>query len=119
MTTEWHRVATTGDLETNGDRIITEIRGREIAVFRLHDDYFALANYCVHQGGPLCEGDLTSKTGIADDGWSWDIVADDFITCPWHSWKFDIETGQSIQDEQYRVPRYDVRVGDGDVYVGV
>lgn len=99
-------------------RIITEVNGREIAVFRHRDKYYALANYCVHQAGPLCEGALTGQTGVGEDNWEWTYDSEKkCIMCPWHGWTFDITTGKSVKDSSYAVPSYDVEVEDGIVYV--
>jgi nitrite reductase/ring-hydroxylating ferredoxin subunit len=42
---------------------------------------------CPHQGGPLCEGEIeqASKGGGR-------MV----LVCPWHAWKFDIDTGARV-----------------------
>lgn len=113
-----HEVATTDDLDGDGSRIITEIEGQEIAVFRLRGEYHAIANYCVHQGGPLCEGELRKELDVGDDGWIWEYTSEEkFITCPWHGWRFDVQSGENNIDPRYRVPTYDVEVEDGRLYV--
>ncbi|MFB6172434.1 MAG: Rieske (2Fe-2S) protein [Haloarculaceae archaeon] len=113
-----HLVADATELEENGDRVLTDVKGTEIAVFRIDDEFYAVANFCVHQGGPLCEGDLAGKYEIGDDGWAWTHDSRQRnITCPWHGWKFDVTTGTSIDDDRYQVPTYDVEVEDGNVYV--
>ena len=111
-------IAETGELAEPGDRVIEEVRGREIAVFNVEGDYHAVANYCIHEAGPLCEGKLTGEYGLAEDGYNWayDDV-DRIIHCPWHNWKFDVTTGRSTDDPRYAVPTYDVEVEDGTVYV--
>jgi nitrite reductase/ring-hydroxylating ferredoxin subunit len=113
-----HKVGTVDDLPTNGTRIIAEIEGQEIAVFRYEDEFYALANYCVHQAGPLCEGRLTGKMKLGDDGWDWEYEDNEkCIVCPWHGWKFDITTGDNIDDDHYSTPTYDVETDDGDIYI--
>jgi nitrite reductase/ring-hydroxylating ferredoxin subunit len=115
--TERYPVADAEELSEDGSRVIAEIKGQEIAVFRHRGEYYALANYCVHQAGPLCEGALSGDIDTGDDGWDW--VYDDeekYIVCPWHGWMFDITTGRSPKDERYAVPAYDVEVEDGTVY---
>lgn len=112
-----HKVASVDDLES-GDRVIVDIEGLEIAVFCIDGDYHAVANYCVHQSGPLCAGELTGHVTVAEDGWNWKYVDDDrMISCPWHGWKFDVTTGLNLQDERYKVPTYETIVRDDDVYV--
>ena len=49
------------------DRVLADVEGREVAVFDLDGEFFALANYCVHQGGPLCEGTVSGALTTNDD----------------------------------------------------
>jgi nitrite reductase/ring-hydroxylating ferredoxin subunit len=103
---------------TAGDRVIAEVIGQEIAVFNVEGEYHAVANYCPHQAGPLCEGKLRGQMTVDDDGWGWqyeDIERN--VTCPWHAWKFDVTTGRNVNDDRYAVPTYDVEVKGGDVFV--
>lgn len=114
---ERHKVADEADLG-EGARAFVEVGGVEIAVFNVEGEYYAVANYCVHQGGPLCEGELTGRYGMADDGWSWTYdPTEKNVVCPWHGWKFDVTTGRSPDDDRYAAPTYDVEVDDGVVYV--
>jgi nitrite reductase (NADH) small subunit len=114
---ERHHVATSDELD-DGDRIITDIEGQEIAVFRYDGEYYAVSNFCVHQAGPLCEGDLTGDMSLGDDGWSWEYDDEEkYIRCPWHGWVFDITTGENTDDPRYRAPTYDVAEENGEVYV--
>lgn len=115
---EKHHVGTDEQLSEDGSRLIAEIAGREIAIFRLDGEYFGVLNFCVHQGGPLCEGNCVNETVVAEDGWSWNLKRQgQVISCPWHSWKFDIMTGENIDDPQYRVPTYDVVLENGELFV--
>lgn len=112
-----HEVTSVDNLDA-GERIIVEIDGVEIAVFCIDGEYYAVANYCVHQSGPLCTGELTGHVTIADDGWDWKYAdTEQMISCPWHGWKFDVTTGNNLQDDRYKVPTYETEVIDGDVYV--
>jgi len=45
---ERHHIGTVDQLSEGGSRIVTEVAGREIAVFRLGDEYHALLNFYVH-----------------------------------------------------------------------
>lgn len=117
MSSEAHYVADVADLAEDGQRVVVDVDGREIAVFRVDGEYHALLNFCVHQGGPLCEGPLTGRSDVADDGrWIYD-EEDQVISCPWHAWRFDIETGVNVQDDRYTIPKYDVEVRDGQIFV--
>ena len=113
-----HRVADVSDLAEDGSRVIVDVGGMEIAVFRTEGDYHAVGNYCVHQGGPLCEGGLNGRVTASEDGWAWDYDEEQcFVHCPWHGWIFDVRTGENVNSPEIRVPTYDVVVEDGSVYV--
>lgn len=112
------KVAHVDEFDDGDSRVITEVRGREVAVFKHRGEYYALANYCIHQAGPLCEGARTSRTGVGDDGWEWTRdTEDDCIMCPWHGWTFSITDGTAVKDSSYSVPSYDVEIEDGDIYI--
>ncbi|PSP84008.1 (2Fe-2S)-binding protein [Halobacteriales archaeon QS_1_68_17] len=112
-----HRVASTEDLDEN-ERIIVEVQGAEIAVFHTDGDYHAVLNYCVHQSGPLCEGPLSGKLVADPPDFTWDYDDEPrVVTCPWHNWKFDIQTGENVRDSTYTVPTFETEVEDDEVYV--
>lgn len=117
MTDEYY-VAETDHLAEAGSRVIAEVKGQEIAVFNHRGEYYAVANYCIHQAGPLCEGGLTGHMTTDEGGWNW-VYEDEekYIACPWHGWMFDITTGRSPDDKRYAVPTYEVEVRDGSIYV--
>ena len=38
-----------------GEKKLVSVKGREIGVFNVNGEFFALANRCPHEGGPMCE----------------------------------------------------------------
>ncbi|WP_299263366.1 Rieske (2Fe-2S) protein [Halorientalis sp.] len=111
-----HHVGSAGDFES-GDYLLVEVDGIEVAVYCTEDGYFAISNFCLHQGGPLCEGPVTGTVSQNEDG---TLCFDDdtqVVRCPWHGWEFDIETGDHLSRPEYSQPTYDVLVRDGEVYV--
>jgi nitrite reductase (NADH) small subunit len=111
------RVCSTDDLDP-GERLIVDTGGREIAVFNVNGEYIAVANYCVHAGGPVCEGKLSGTVTASVDEWEYDWEREgEILACPWHGWEFDILTGENLSDSAYRLLTYDVTVSDGTVYV--
>ena len=50
-----HVVARAGDIAPGTCKIVS-VRGREIGIFNLDGEYFALTNRCPHAGGPLRRG---------------------------------------------------------------
>jgi len=87
-------VAPTSDIAP-GERKLFTIRGRPIAIFNLHGDYFGMLNRCPHQGGSLCEGAVTGLVESSLPGRYSYSRKGEFIRCPWHGWEFDIKTGKS------------------------
>ncbi|MEF8841976.1 MAG: Rieske (2Fe-2S) protein [Haloarculaceae archaeon] len=112
-----HRVASADELAEEGSRVISEVAGQEVAVFRVEGGLHALANYCVHQAGPLCEGPLTGRLSPGEDGSLRYEESESVVRCPWHGWRFDVRTGESLQSDRWTAPTYEVEVEDGDVYI--
>lgn len=108
-----HIIAKTTDIPAGG-RMGIMAGKRAIAVFNIEGEFYALANTCPHEGGPLCEGMIT---GIAlSDGPNDYRIArkGEFVRCPWHGWEFDIKTGQSWCDpNSVRARRFNIQVKAG------
>ena len=73
------RVAAVKDVPADKPLCVT-VGGKEMAVCRLGDKFYALDNFCAHMGGPLCQGRV-------DDG---------VVTCPWHGAKYRVENGEVV-----------------------
>ena len=96
------RVAEKSEL-IDGFSKVVNVEGRSIALFRVKDEYFALANACLHRGGPLGEGSLSGSV----------------VTCPWHGWKFDVRTGAFTVIPTLKVKSYSVKEQDGSLLVEI
>ena len=111
-------VAEVGEIPPGGRKIV-EVDGRSIGVFHLRGEYFALLNWCPHQGAALCQGQLWSALDAGVPGEYQTSRDGEIIACLWHGWEFDIRTGQSWCDpERLRVRAYDVRVEPGSAIAG-
>lgn len=73
----------------------------DVAVFNVAGEFFALANTCPHQGGPIADGFLEGP----------------LITCPWHAWCFDVRTGKMTLGEFARIERFALHRHGNDLYV--
>lgn len=81
-----------------------EIEGRRIALFNLAGQFYAIADTCTHQGGPLSEGILDGED----------------IECPWHGARFNVTSGAVCTPPAGAdVVRYNVRVMGDDIEVEV
>lgn len=117
MSDSRHAVCAVEELP-EGERIIKEVRNREIAVFNVGGDYVAAANYCVHAGGPVCEGTVSGMVTADPDEWEWGWDREgEILACPWHGWEFDLMSGEHLSDPKYRLITYATEVEDGTVYV--
>ena len=47
-----------------GGRKLVEVRGRDVVVFNVEGEYFALLDRCPHQGGSLCRGKLVGPRRV-------------------------------------------------------
>jgi len=77
------------------------VRGRDLAVYHLEGEFFALDDQCPHRGGPL-------GAGVLDRG---------EVVCPLHGWGFDPRTGACRVRPDRPVRTYPTRVVDGQVEV--
>ncbi|MFD2419855.1 Rieske (2Fe-2S) protein [Amycolatopsis pigmentata] len=96
-----------------GQRRIVRVGKRSIGVFHVGGGFYALNNYCPHQGGPLCLG-RTAPTATSGGPGDYVMTDDVFLACPWHGWEYDITTGQSyINAAEPGVRSYGVSVKPG------
>src|SRR5690242_21751461 len=103
MPENWVDVGAADELKTAPLRRIS-VQNRDIALSFRDETFGALSNACNHVGGPLGEGRL--------DG--------DYITCPWHNWKFHRCNGKGEPGfEEDAVPAYAVKVEGGRVLVDI
>jgi len=106
-------VARTSEVRPGACTIISA-RRREIGLFNLGGEYFALANRCPHKGAELCRGMIVGLPQSNAPGEYHLSHRGEFIRCPWHGWEFDIRTGQSWCDpKSLRARHFEVAVAPG------
>jgi len=112
--TERHIVARAEEIPPGGRKIIT-IYGREIGVFNIGGEFFALLNRCPHQGGKLCLGHLVAHLEPGRPGEYRRTREGELLKCPWHGWMYDVRSGQSWCDPgDIRATSYAVTVEPGE-----
>ena len=111
---EKHIVATIEEVPP-GQHKKVHLKGRDIALFNLGGDFYALGDKCPHESGSLCAGKVVGLA-ISDEPGKYRLERPgEFVKCPWHGWEFDIRTGQSYCDPvKTRVRMYDAAVEKGE-----
>ena len=100
---EYLTVATVDELE-DGGRLIFEIDGSPIALFNIAGEYFAIADVCSHDDGPVAEGEITGHE----------------VECPRHGARFEIKTGKALTlPAVVDIPAYPVRVEGDEIQIGL
>lgn len=79
-------------------RIVRAGDGRAFAVFAVDGGYRVTDAVCPHNQGPL------------EQGWVRDGRT---VVCPWHWYRFDLDTGECDTTPQYRLATYPVVLRDG------
>ncbi len=72
-----------------------------IALYNVDGQIYATEDSCPHAGGPLGEGTLTG----------------DCIACPWHGWRFNVRTGVRVENADFRVACFPVKIEQGEIIV--
>src|SRR4029077_8311328 len=106
----------------DGDRRIVFMGEHEIGVFREKGEYFAYSNFCLHQGGPACEGLTIAKVEerIMPDKTSRGLYFSDtelHFVCPWHGMEYDMKTGECVSDRRMKLRKYKIVQKGDDIYV--
>lgn len=102
MIADWLDIGALSAIPARGARTIPVAGGDEIAVFRTGDDrVFALVNRCPHKHGPLSQG----------------IVHGHAVTCPLHSWRISLETGEALGEDRGCTPTIPVKLDAGRVLI--
>lgn len=100
---EFVEIAPVEELES-GDRIFVEIDEQPIVIFNIAGGYYAIADVCSHDDGPVGDGEL--------EGYE--------VTCPRHGARFDVRTGKVLSlPAIVDIPAYPVRINDGQIEIGL
>jgi len=98
---EFVRVAGRGDVPA-GEMLIVEVEGEEMVLANVDGQIYAFGNGCTHRGGPLGEG----------------LLEGDEVECPFHQGRFNVKTGEAVQEPPTEpVPTYEVQMDGDDIKV--
>ena len=87
-----------------GERLFIEIGELPIVVFNIAGEFYAIADVCSHDDGPVGDGEL--------EGYE--------VKCPRHGARFDVRTGEVLSlPAVVDIPAYPVRLEEGQIQIGV
>jgi nitrite reductase (NADH) small subunit len=95
-------VGKVGDIP-DGDSLVVDVNGKDVAVFHSGGRYFAIDDRCPHAGASL-------STGFVDG---------DVVTCPWHYWRFRLTDGAWADNPRVKTGCYAVRVAGDSIVLDV
>ena len=96
------KAAQRGDIPEGSGKVI-EIGGRTLAFFRANGEFYAIDNACLHQGGPLGEGEVYGTR----------------VVCPWHGWEYDFSNGANADDPAMKLACFLVKLEGDDILVEI
>ncbi|HEY3302676.1 MAG TPA: Rieske (2Fe-2S) protein [Candidatus Binatia bacterium] len=92
------RICPAAEVPAEGAKLVA-LDQRELAIIAHGGKYYAVENSCPHKGGPLGLGQV--KNGV--------------ITCPWHRFRFELESGKSVTNPAMRATIHRLVVEQGDL----
>jgi 3-phenylpropionate/trans-cinnamate dioxygenase ferredoxin subunit len=86
----------------NGEHIVIDVDGTDVALFKLDNQFYALEDVCSHDGAEIASGEIEG----------------DEIICPRHGARFCIKTGAVKSAPAYEdICCFAVRINQGRVEV--
>ena len=97
-----------------GSRKLVQVKGRDVALFNVKGELFAVLDRCPHAGASLCAGRLTGLMSATGPGQYEHSRDGEILRCPWHQWEFDVRTGRSYCDpRRLRLMQFPIAVEAG------
>ena len=100
---DWKKLCQLEDIPRLGSRVLASVSG-DIAIFRTaEDEVFAMHDKCPHKGGPLSQG----------------IVSGKVVTCPLHSLKIQLDSGEAVAPDTGCARTFSVKRVDDEIWIAV
>jgi len=99
---EFTTVAKVGEI-AEGQGMAYAVNGRMVAVFNEGGKYSAIDDFCPHMGASLAGGHV--QNGL--------------VACPWHAWRFCVQSGQWADNPRIKIDAFEVRVEGDEIQVKV
>ncbi len=102
MSENWQKLAIESQ-PWEGEIISHESSGIPILLAKIGGELRAYHDCCAHQGVRISKGSVSGDT----------------ITCPAHSWKYDLRSGQGVNPKNVSLLRLPVMLINGEVLVDI
>jgi nitrite reductase/ring-hydroxylating ferredoxin subunit len=86
-----------------GRGMTVTVRGLAVALCNVAGTVYAMEDTCRHAGASLGGGELRGT----------------IVRCPAHGWRYDVCTGQTLNEPDYGVASFPVQVIDGTILVAL
>jgi nitrite reductase (NADH) small subunit len=95
------KIASASELPPNNEAKEFPCGDKTICVANVNGVISAMANVCLHRGGPIGQG----------------VVEKGKVVCPWHGWAWDPKTGEAAHHPSVRVAVYPLKIENGEVLI--
>jgi nitrite reductase/ring-hydroxylating ferredoxin subunit len=108
------RVGEENEFEDGKMRALIVLKDDKIVCFYHKGEFYAMEAVCPHSGGPL----HLSQVELVDiEDLDFSSCQVEALVCPWHSYKFTLDTGKSVDDEIFNTNVYKVLLIDETIYI--
>jgi nitrite reductase/ring-hydroxylating ferredoxin subunit len=95
------KVASVADIPAGKCKVVYAFQ-KEIALFNVAGEFFAVSNHCPHRNAPLSTGTVDEYT----------------VICPYHEARFDLRSGQGLPGpHRANIPCYKVKVDGPYIFI--
>jgi nitrite reductase (NADH) small subunit len=102
-----------------GSHPILSVAGREIGVYNVDGEFYAVQNICPHALAPICRGPIGNTALPSAPGEDFKLGMEGrVLRCVWHGWEFDVVTGEALFGiDKRKLKTFPIAVENGHLVV--
>jgi nitrite reductase/ring-hydroxylating ferredoxin subunit len=98
---DYIEVANVDDFKNQRIKSVT-ILGKKVGIIKRQDsEFYAIEVGCKHQGADITRGDISG----------------DIATCPRHGWKYNLLTGECLNQNASKLRKYGIKIEDNVISI--
>jgi nitrite reductase/ring-hydroxylating ferredoxin subunit len=98
---DYIKAANVNEFKSNRIKSVS-ILGRKVGIIKgLNSEFYAIEVGCKHQGADITRGHISG----------------DVATCPRHGWKFDLLTGECLNQNTSKLKKYGLKIEDDVIMI--